>query len=117
MNEQTISLSWCALGGTMTYGLTVVRAATSHPVIDLRDVNLARFRLRASDGTDTYPTATILSDPAPTATRISIEHALTVGDFAAAGVWYLYAQVSTDSGTTWGEGQATILRVTDETPG
>lgn len=116
LNEQTIELSWCGLGGTMTYGLNVVRAATSHPVIDFSDVDLARFRLRANDGTDTYPTANILSSPAATATRIWIEHTLVSNDFTAVGVWYLFAQLSTDGGVTWVESGPTLLRVVDSTP-
>lgn len=96
-----VELFWQNLGGTMAYRLNITRSSTGSPSVDFTLVTDARFRVVDTAGTETTQTAVILSDPAATATTISIRHVLAPGDFTVAGNYLINGEVSIDGGASW----------------
>lgn len=86
--------------GTTGYTGHATRVAGTQPDVDFTDVNAARFRVRKPDRTVVYWAADILTDPAATATTISIQHVFEADDFAL-GPNRTWIELSTDGGTTW----------------
>lgn len=113
MPALTVEVFWCDLGGTMGYTANLSRSVGGTPAVDFTQADAAQFRLKDAAGVERFQSATILSDPAPTATTISIRHALVPGDFTGAGDFALWAEVSLDTGVTWYVSGVAILHVLD----
>lgn len=84
-----------------TVGLTanLTRAAGALPAVDFTTMTQARFKVVDAAGTSVYWSASIASDPAATATTISIRYVLQPGDLALT-TYRAWGQVSAD-GVAW----------------
>ena len=95
----SLEVFWETTGTTGLVG-NLSRLAGTTPDVDFTAVDTARFRVRYPDRSVAYWAADVLTDPAATATTVSVRHVLEAGDLVV-GTLRAWIEVSTDGGAHW----------------